>query len=133
MSALDGRLTRPPYLLVAHNAPYEAGLIFDQRDHCPALARIPLLDTVRLARTAYPDLARHRLDDLLRHLAIPAPPDRHRALADVVVTLAVFGRLLDDGPWNSLSHLRRIAEITPKLLELEQEAAKGQQESLFGL
>ncbi|MFI0420497.1 PolC-type DNA polymerase III [Spongiactinospora sp. 9N601] len=125
LAALDGRLRQPPYLLVAHNAPYEAGLLYDWRTACPVLARTPLLDTVRLARAAYPGLPRHRLDDLLRHLDIPAPADRHRALPDVLATLAVFERLLAGG--HDLSH----AEITPKLLEEEREAAKGEQESLF--
>jgi DNA polymerase III subunit epsilon len=128
MDALDQRLTQPPYVLVAHNAAYEAGLIFDWREACPQLARIPLLDTVRLARVVYPDLAHHRLDDLIRHLDIPAPPDRHRALPDVVVTLAVFARLLQDGTWSGLAHLQSVSGIVPKAVELERQ---GHQETLF--
>ncbi|MER6951890.1 hypothetical protein ABT294_48545 [Nonomuraea sp. NPDC000554] len=50
---LDGRLTAPPYRLVAHHAATEATLIGGLRAWCPRLAAIPLLDTVRLARHLY--------------------------------------------------------------------------------
>ncbi|MGW5161189.1 exonuclease domain-containing protein [Nonomuraea wenchangensis] len=53
-------------------------------------AGIPLVCTVKLARLAYPELPRHNLDALLRHLRIPRPADRHRALPDVLVTVAVL-------------------------------------------
>ncbi|GAA4198153.1 hypothetical protein GCM10022252_48110 [Streptosporangium oxazolinicum] len=131
MSTLERRLTQPPYLLVAHNAPYEAGLIFDRRDSCPALARTPLLDTVRLARAAYPDMRRHRLDDLVRHLKITPPVDRHRALPDVLVTLAVFTQMLEGTTWTSLAQLQAVAGITPRALDIERETAKGRQDPLF--
>ncbi len=49
MAQLDGRLTAPPYRLVAHNAQTEAAVIGGQRQHCPTLAATPLLCTVKLA------------------------------------------------------------------------------------
>ncbi|MGH3869125.1 MAG: 3'-5' exonuclease [Pseudonocardiaceae bacterium] len=132
---LDKLLTRPPYVLVAQSATYEAGLLYDRATACPILARIPLIDTVRLARIAYPDLPRHRLDDLLRHLELPPPIGRHRAMPDVEATSEVFARLLADGTaaghWRTLRRLHEVGGIVPKAVRDDEEAAKPQQQSLF--
>ncbi|MFE2727129.1 PolC-type DNA polymerase III [Kitasatospora sp. NPDC059327] len=131
----QGLLGHVPYILVAHNAPYEAGLIHDRAAVCPTLARTTLLDTVRLARTAYPELAHHRLDDLLRHHRLPSPAGRHRAMPDVEATSEIFARLLADGArdghWSTLADMRRLAGVTPKAVLDDEEAARPQQDSLF--
>jgi DNA polymerase-3 subunit epsilon len=97
MAQLDGRLTAPPYRLVAHNAHTEAAVIGGQRQHCPTLAATPLLCTVKLARIAYPQLRSHRLNELLRHLDISKPANRHRALPDVELTVRVLHAVLAAG------------------------------------
>ncbi|MEV0589411.1 3'-5' exonuclease [Nonomuraea sp. NPDC050310] len=95
LGALDSRFTPDRrYLLVAQHAATEAGLIHHQREHCPALARIDLLDTIPLAKHLIPGLPNYRLDTLLAHLSIRHPPDRHRAAADVEVTAQVFFHLI---------------------------------------
>lgn len=128
LAELNARLTAPPYVLVAHNAPTEAGLIFDYREACPVLSHIDLIDTVRLSRAAYPQLSSYRLDVLLDHLSIPHPPNRHRAMPDVEVTALLFARLIEDGActgrWRSLQHLQALGGFTAK-------AKRPQQESLF--
>ncbi|MGP3912994.1 3'-5' exonuclease [Nonomuraea sp. 10N515B] len=120
MAELDRRLTAPPYRLVAHHAPTEAGFIAHQRSHCPVLAAVPLLDTVRLARALYPELASHRLDDLVRYLRIEPPMRRHRAMPDVQVTARVFERLVAEGGrtkrWHTLFDLDRVGGLAPKRL-----------------
>ncbi|HEV7933178.1 MAG TPA: 3'-5' exonuclease [Actinomadura sp.] len=132
LAALDARLTSPPYRLVAHHAPTEAGLIAHQRPHCPTLAATTLLDTVRLARMAYPELSSHRLDELLRFLHLPHPPNRHRAMPDVEATVAVFRRVIADGTaaghWSTLHDLDKTAGIPPKV---SAKADTDEQESLF--
>ena len=71
LGALDRRFTAgAPYLLVAHHAATEAGVIFNQREHCPALARVDFINTVTLARQFIPDLPNHQLDMLLAHFSI---------------------------------------------------------------
>jgi DNA polymerase-3 subunit epsilon len=116
------------YLLVAHNAHTEAAIIHDYRQSCPKLAHLDLLDTVRIARALYPDLGSHKLDVLLHHLQIPIPADRHRAMPDVQVTAALFGRMLAHGDstrtWATLADLRRTALIVAK-------ANRPHQDSLF--
>jgi len=120
LAELDRRLTAGPYLLVAHHAPAEARLLFAYREHCPNLARIDLLDTVRLAKNLYPELPKHGLDDMLRHLQIPSPPDRHRAMADVQITTDVFIRIVTDADWADLRQLRRLAGYAAKAARPEQ-------------
>ena len=126
MAELDRRFTAGPYVLVAHHAPAEAGLLYALREHCPNLARIDLIDTVRLARARYPSLpGGHGLDNLTRHLQIPIPPNRHRAMADVQLTTALFCRMVTDSDWTDLRRLRDLAGYAA-------EAAKPEQAALFG-
>jgi DNA polymerase-3 subunit epsilon len=95
LGELDQRFTAgTPYLLVAQHAATEANVIHNQREHCPALARINFIDTIPLARQILPGLPNYKLDTLLAHFAIRQPADRHRACADVEVTAQVFFRLI---------------------------------------
>lgn len=125
LAKLDRRFTAGPYVLIAHHAPAEARILSAYREACPNLARLPILDTVRLARDLYPDLTSHSLDVLLRHLGIPSPPDRHRALADVRLTAEVFIRMVSDSTWMNLDHLRAVGGYTPA-------APVPEQPTLFG-
>ncbi|WP_433259371.1 3'-5' exonuclease (plasmid) [Streptosporangium sp. CA-135522] len=131
MADLDALLSMPPYRLVAHHAPTEAGLIAHQAPHCRTLAATPLLDTVRLARLIYPELSSHRLDALLRYLRIPMPVDRHRAMPDVQATAQVLRRILCDGSasgrWRALHELDADGGRPPKRLL----AGEGSQAELF--
>lgn len=117
LAALDRRFTADTsYLLVAQHAATEANLIYHQREHCPRLARIDLLDTIPLAKRCVPGLVNYRLDTLLAHFDIAQPADRHRAPADVAVTAQLFRRLIaladDNGEADSLAGLVKIAGRT---------------------
>lgn len=125
LAILDRRFTAGPYVLIAHHAPAEGQILSAYREHCPNLARIDLIDTVRLARNLYPELPKHGLDALLQHLDIPMPPNRHRAMADVQLTAELFMRMASDSTWHDLAELRRIAAYAA-------EAAQPEQRSLFG-
>ncbi|ATM24606.1 exonuclease (plasmid) [Streptomyces alboflavus] len=131
LSALDRRFTADrPYLLVAQHATTEANVIHHQRAHCPALARIDLLDTIPLAKHLVPGLLNYRLDTLLAHFGIPQPPDRHRAPADVDVTAQLFLRLIaaaKDSP--QLSDLAALVKLAGRTARCNQPA----QEELFDL
>lgn len=122
LGALDARMTKPPYRLVAHSAHTEAGIIARHREHCPVLAATSLLCTVRLARAAFPDLTHHTLDTLLKYFAIPRPPDRHRAMPDTELTVQVLARCLAAGAgrtWSTLRDLDIAAGIFPKPRQTE--------------
>jgi DNA polymerase III subunit epsilon len=128
LARLDAMVGAEPVVLVAHNAATEAGILFDYQAACPRLAAISFLDTVRLARLAYPQLSSHSLDSVLAHLDIKVPPGRHRAMPDVEVTATVFARILADGPaqgsWRTLADVRRAGGYQAR-------AALPIQESLF--
>jgi DNA polymerase III epsilon subunit-like protein len=74
MAALDARLARPPYRLVAHSAHTEATLIAGQRQHCPVLADTSLLCTVRLSRAAFPELTADLVAGSSQSMTGPAKP-----------------------------------------------------------
>lgn len=118
MAELDSRLTDPPYRLVAHSAQTEAAAIGGQLRHCPLLAATPMLCTVKLARIAFPELHSHKLNELLRYLRIPKPTDRHRAMPDVELTIAVFQEILTTGlaarKWATLRELDIVGGVRVK-------------------
>ncbi|MGY0466704.1 3'-5' exonuclease [Kitasatospora sp. cg17-2] len=119
LGALDRRLTPgTPYLLVAQHAATEANVIHHQREHCPALARTNLIDTIPLAKHLIPGLPNYKLDTLLAHYGIPQPPNRHRAPDDVDVTAKLFRHLITaadrDPHLNSLAALFKTAGRTAK-------------------
>ncbi|MEV0299084.1 3'-5' exonuclease [Nocardia sp. NPDC050710] len=126
MAELDRLFTGAgPYVLFAHHAPAEAGLIYALREHCPNLARIDLIDTVRLARNLYLDVhGGHGLDSLMRFFRIPAPANRHRAMADVEVTTDLLIRMVTESDWHDLRQLRELAGYQAR-------AAQPDQASLF--
>ena len=117
LAGLNAILTQPPYLLVAHHAPTEAGILTRYAQACPTLAAAAMLDTLRLARHAYPELASHTLDTLLTHLGVTIPAGRHRALPDAVATAEVLQHLLTEGSlrhrWSRLSQLHQLAGLPP--------------------
>ncbi|WP_372412701.1 PolC-type DNA polymerase III [Streptomyces luteireticuli] len=120
LGALDRRLTAgTPYLLVAQHAATEAGVIHNQAEHCPTLARTDFLDTIPLAKHLIPGLPNYKLDTLLAHFGIQQPADRHRAYADVDVTAQVLLRLISAANENAglgdLAALVKIAGRTAKL------------------
>lgn len=119
MADLDRRFSRPPYRLVAHSAHTEATLIAGQRDHCPALAATQLICTVKLARRAVPELGSHRLDVVARYFGLPIPPDRHRAMPDVELTVQVFQRLVaagdEAGRWANLLDIEKVGGVYVKV------------------
>lgn len=72
---------------------------------------------MRLARAVFPELASHKLNVLLRYLSIPRPRDRHRAMPDAELTVAVFARVLTAGAgrrWSTLLDLDAAAGIFPR-------------------
>jgi DNA polymerase III epsilon subunit family exonuclease len=83
--------------VVAHNANFDIGFL-------PAIAHLPSLCTLRLARHCFPEAPNHKnqtlreylhIDDDLRRVynvdALPA----HRALADALVTAGILLRCLE--------------------------------------
>ena len=83
-------------VLVGHNTPFDLGFVSSELDLAgidapPVIA----LDTLRLARQIY-KLSSYSLGNLADSLGIATSGNAHRAMADVVLTRAVFERLVYD-------------------------------------
>jgi polyribonucleotide nucleotidyltransferase len=81
-------------LLVGHNVGFDLSFV-----NAVATSRIEqgrYLDTLTLAREAYPDLGAYKLGDIARFFSLPEPT--HRALPDAEATAALLVRLIDDLP-----------------------------------
>jgi DNA polymerase III epsilon subunit-like protein len=128
LAELDVLLKDPPYVVVAHHASTEAGILRRYAHACPTVAATPMLDTVALAKKCRPGLASYALDALLNFYGIAIPAARHRALADAEVTGHLLTRLLADGArthrWSRLAQLRQLAGTPPP-------AGASTQQSLF--
>jgi DNA polymerase-3 subunit epsilon len=118
LSRLDAHLKTTPSVLVAHYAPFDAGIIWRFVQHCPSAARCAVIDSCALARRLVPGLRRYGLDHLVPALGFEIPADRHRALADVEVTVQVFLELLrraDEQGYGTVEDLRALGGIpTPR-------------------
>ncbi len=72
---LEGRL------FIAHNARFDYGFLKNEFKRLGVDFRAPVLCTVKLSRTLYPQFHRHNLDSLIERHGLQAD-SRHRALAD---------------------------------------------------
>ena len=107
------------YIFIAQNAKYEANILSYHMEKFKNIAKTPILDTILLAKFVMPRLKNYKLDTLAEILDLPIPEDRHRALADCILTAQIFLRLLDELKRNGkeliyLSDLLNIAEIETK-------------------
>ena len=72
---LEGRL------FIAHNARFDYGFLKNEFKRLGITFRAPVLCTVKLSRTLFPEHKRHNLDSLIERHGLAAEA-RHRALAD---------------------------------------------------
>jgi DNA polymerase-3 subunit epsilon len=72
---LEGRL------FIAHNARFDYGFLKNEFQRLGIVFRAPVLCTVKLSRTLFPEHKRHNLDSLIERHGLQAEA-RHRALAD---------------------------------------------------
>ncbi|MFN8521275.1 MAG: polyribonucleotide nucleotidyltransferase [Chloroflexota bacterium] len=81
-------------LLVGHNVGFD--LSFVNAIAATKVEQGRYLDTLTLAREAYPDLGVYKLADVCRFFSLPEPT--HRALPDAEATAALLIRLIGDVP-----------------------------------
>ena len=68
-------------LFIAHNARFDYGFLKNEFKRLGVTFRAPVLCTVKLSRTLFPEYKRHNLDSLIERHGLAADA-RHRALAD---------------------------------------------------
>lgn len=96
-------------VLVAHNAPFDIGLLRKSRSATGADWTHPVLDTVLLSAVVFGTNEEHTLDALCNRLSVTIAEDkRHTALGDAQATAEVLVRLLpllDGRGITTLGHL----------------------------
>lgn len=98
--------------LIAHNAAFDVGFLQCEKEFCWGYVELPeVLCTMRLSQSLFPTAFRHNLDTLCEKFGIPMPADRHRAMADVLLTGQALLRMLDAGKIQSMEELRRRASL----------------------
>ncbi len=77
-------------ILIAHNATFDAGFIYTEMElHNIDIINNPFLDSLKMARTWYPESEKHNLQFLSEHLGF-AGDTYHRALNDSVYVKLLF-------------------------------------------
>jgi polyribonucleotide nucleotidyltransferase len=84
-------------ILVGHNIGFDIAFLQAAIGDGTRIEPGRYLDTLVLARAAYPDLGVYKLPDLVEFLELAVSPD-HRALADAEATAALVLRLAEDLP-----------------------------------
>ena len=80
-------------IFVAHNVRFDYGFITEEFRRLGYSYSRRQLDTVKMARQAFPGLKSYALGNLIKHFNIDVSA-RHRAMADVMATVDVFERIL---------------------------------------
>ncbi len=82
-------------VLVAHNAPFDIGLLKRHSQGTDAVWDHPVLDTVLLSAVAFGTTEEHSLDSLCDRLSIEiAPEERHTAIGDARATAEALIKLI---------------------------------------
>lgn len=98
--------------LVAHNAAFDMGFLEVEKEYCWGYVQLPpCLCTMVLSQSLLHTAFRHSLDALCERFSLPLPPDRHRAMADVLLTAQVLLQLLEYGHIHSMEELTRRASL----------------------
>ena len=77
------------YPIIAHNAPFDIGFLKAAYQSSGICASLKYIDTVKLAKQAFPGMPNYKLSTLCRCLGISMSQD-HRALSDVRLTQSLF-------------------------------------------
>lgn len=81
-------------VLVAHNATFDVGFIRENLKLVNIGLYNPILDTLELARSVFPNLKNHKLDTLANYLDVSLE-NHHRALDDAMATKDIFIKIID--------------------------------------
>ncbi len=82
-------------VLVAHNAQFDVGFMENSAARCGKEFNFTYVDTLPLARSMYPQLKKHKLDTLVKHLKLKEF-NHHRASDDAKALADVFAKLMQE-------------------------------------
>ena len=107
-SRLEGRL------FIAHNARFDYGFIKNEFKRLGITFRAPVLCTVKLSRTLYPQFNRHNLDTLIERHGLIADA-RHRALADAQLIHQFWNKVHAELPGETIDAALKKLQAHPSL------------------
>jgi DNA polymerase-3 subunit epsilon len=86
------------HVCIAHNASFDQRFFHAEMALAGEAHERPFLCSMLLSRRLVPDAASHKLGALVRHLRLPTPSgmQAHRALADALMTVELWKRLMAD-------------------------------------
>lgn len=105
---LEGRL------FIAHNARFDYGFIKNEFKRLGVAFRAPVLCTVKLSRTLFPEHKRHNLDSLIERHGLKADA-RHRALADAQLIHQFWQRIHEAPGEEAVTNALRVLNAHPSL------------------
>lgn len=83
------------YIFIAQNANYELNICKRFYEGRNKLSKIKFVDTIKLAKLAFPNEKSYKLDKLAELFSIKIPKTRHEALTDCVLTGEIFIKLVE--------------------------------------
>lgn len=86
--------TKHDYIFVAQNANYELAICKRFYEQCENLSKAKFVDTIKLAKLAFPNEKSYKLDNIAKLLDVKIPLTRHTALTDCIITAQVFIKLV---------------------------------------
>ena len=98
-------------VLVAHNANFDIGFIRSEYEKKGYKIENPILDTLELTRSLFPELNRHRLNIIAKHLGVELL-NHHRAVDDAEATAEIFLKCLEILKENKIESFDDINKLT---------------------
>lgn len=86
---------RKDYVFIAQNANYELSICKRFYEGREKLSKIKFIDTIKLAKLAFPNEKSYKLDKLAELFFIEIPKTRHTALTDCILTGEIFIKLVE--------------------------------------
>lgn len=107
-------------VLIAHNAGFDTSFISAACDRYGIDFRFSVIDTVVMCRSMLPELKKHKLDVVAKHLGL-GEFDHHRAYEDARMLARIFvklaQRLIDEEHISSISEINTcVKKVDPKVL-----------------
>lgn len=82
-------------LFIAHNAKFDYDFITEEFGRLKSQIALPYIDTIKLAKTFYPNYLTYNLDSIITRLKLNVEK-RHRALDDSQVLVKLYQRIMKE-------------------------------------